>query len=161
MLFLIRALPNSHFATKWIGVAEASAKRGKSKCRSLDNDESTQHQKQLLGQPWNRSQWHFWSAVRTQQAKLWSWRKLTRFLSMPQLSRCTCCNQLVRHSRTSCRELLSDIRTVHTWPSGKTHIYLNWMYGWMSVQSLKRIGWIFMHVTSLLYQIPKQKFPCT
>jgi hypothetical protein len=47
-------------------------------------------------------------------------------------------------------------------PQGR-HIstWTEWMYGWMSVQSLKRIGWIFMHVTSLLYQITKQKFPCT
>lgn len=47
-------------------------------------------------------------------------------------------------------------------PQGR-HIstWTEWMYGWMSVQFLKIIGWIFMHVTSLLYQITKQKFPCT
>lgn len=82
-----RAFPHSCISSRCIGVTEASAKRRNIKCSNWDNDNSTLHKKTLTGPPGcsfvigvSRISEVPWQSI--ENAKVWRWRKLPRFLCM-------------------------------------------------------------------------------
>ncbi len=101
-------------------------------------------------------------------AKLRRWRKLTKFLCMSQLYSFTLFSTDVGKQNANAKTYKGatlwcqdcTYLTVRSWPSGKTHIYLNWISVWMDespISQKKLAGHVCMSHFSFI-TFPSRKF---